>query len=131
MKLQLKDDAQATLYEELDDSKPLGYYSPYEGCALGSTLYDVTGVGRYWLHVVDLNPSSGAWMEDLSQVEKFTMSDEQYDKLENSFRAFKKRMAASKDENRPRREEEVEVRCDINVGDRCQVDPGEKRGVVK
>lgn len=84
---------------------------------------------RYGLHVVNLSPSSSGWLEDVSQVEKFTMPDEQYDKLENSFRAFKRKMQASKKEKSVK--SEVEIKCDINVGDRCQVDPGEKRGTVK
>ena len=31
MKLVLKDDANATLHDVLEDDRPLGYYSPYEG----------------------------------------------------------------------------------------------------
>ena len=78
---------------------------------------------------MDVSPSSNSWLEDVSQVEKFTMPDEEYDKLENSFRAFRRQMQAGKKEKKV--ETDVEIKCDINVGDRCQVDPGEKRGTVK
>lgn len=40
---------------------------------------------RYRLHIVDLDPSSvtsGGWLEDTSLVEKYTISDEAYDKLD-------------------------------------------------
>ena len=39
---------------------------------------------RYRLHVIDLDPSSvtsGGWLEDTSLVEKYSISEEAYDKL--------------------------------------------------
>ena len=81
---------------------------------------------------MDLNPDgTGKWMDDLSGVEKYTMPDEEYDKREDSFRAFKKRMASSKANKKPPSANDVEIKCDISVGYRCQVDPGEKRGIVR
>jgi len=89
-------------------------------------------VFSFVLHVVDLDEESKDWMEDLSQVEKFTMSDETYDKLENSFRAFKKRMGITKTTNKDSETTlKTEIKVDINIGDRCQIDPGEKRGTVQ
>lgn len=40
---------------------------------------------RYRLHIIDLDPSSvtsGGWLEDTSLVEKYTISDEAYNKLD-------------------------------------------------
>jgi tubulin-folding cofactor B len=49
-----------------DDSKPLGYYSPQD---------------NYIIHVIDLDPNSfTSEFDDLSQVEKYMMSEEEYDK---------------------------------------------------
>lgn len=44
---------------------------------------------RYRLHVVDLDPSSvtsGGWLEDTSLVEKYSISEEAYDKLDGKSR---------------------------------------------
>ena len=52
-----------------DDAK-LGYYSPLDGMRL---------------HVIDTDPmsvSANGWLEDLSKVEKYVMSDEAYEKRE-------------------------------------------------
>lgn len=41
--------------------------------------------GRFRLHVIDLDPSSvtsGGWLEDTSLVEKYTISEEAYNKRE-------------------------------------------------
>ena len=51
------------------------------------------------IHCIDRNPSCNfAEFEDLTKVEKYVMPDAEYDKLEDSFRAFKKRQLA-KDPN--------------------------------
>lgn len=84
---------------------------------------------RYFLHIVNLGPESNRWLEDLDQVEKYTMTDEEYDRREDSFRVFRRRMNANKTEKKT--QDDVEIKCDINVGNRCQIDPGDKRGIVR
>lgn len=79
-----------------DDDRDLGFYSPQDG---------------YFIYVMDLNPNSlTKELEDLSQVEKYIMSEEDYDKLPSffycnmllfkkkivSFRKFKKDFIKSK-----------------------------------
>lgn len=44
---------------------------------------------RYQIHVVDLDPqsaSAGGWLEDVSLVDKYVMSDDEYNKKENTYR---------------------------------------------
>lgn len=51
---------------ECEDDKKLGYYSPYDQCRL---------------HIVDLDPNSasaGGWLEDVSLVTKYEISEEAY-----------------------------------------------------
>ncbi|KAF3783188.1 Tubulin-folding cofactor B [Nymphaea thermarum] len=69
MSLQLYDDAGQKVCDLSDNQRPLGFYSPRDG---------------YRLHIIDLDPSSvtaGGWLEDTSAVEKYTISEEAYDKL--------------------------------------------------
>eukprot|EP00210_Caulerpa_lentillifera_P000709 g686.t1 len=116
MKLTLKNEAEMPIASDLADDKLLGFYSPSE---------------NFIIHIFDLDETCKDWMEDLSQVEKFTMSDEAYDKLEDSMRAFKKRMGITKVTKKESSTDSIDIKVDINVGDRCQVDPGEKRGTVQ
>lgn len=44
---------------------------------------------RCTIHVIDTDPTSlsaGGWLEDVSKVEKYVMSDEDYARRENSYR---------------------------------------------
>eukprot|EP00951_Prasinocladus_malaysianus_P047272 scaffold649683_cov45-Prasinocladus_malaysianus.AAC.1 len=98
-----------------------------------------------------MSASAGGWLEDTSKVEKYTISDEDYNKRENTFRKYKeeklredptwsvqKEMAMRRGEEyvppAPKVEDPeymVEEASSISVGDRCQTYPGEKRGEVK
>uniref|UniRef100_A0A453DLT6 Ubiquitin-like domain-containing protein n=1 Tax=Aegilops tauschii subsp. strangulata TaxID=200361 RepID=A0A453DLT6_AEGTS len=82
MRLELRDEAGARVADLDRDAAPLAAYSPYDG---------------YRLHIIDLDPSSvtsGGWLEDTSLVEKYTISDEAYDKLGTNFRKFKEKMVS-------------------------------------
>lgn len=49
---------------------------------------------RCVLHVIDTDPSSlsaGGWLEDVSKVEKYEISDEAYNLRENTYRKFKEK----------------------------------------
>lgn len=78
MILQLKSDKGSSESVTLsDDSRKLGFYSPQNGNVL---------------HIVDTDPTSASangWLEDLSKVTKYVMSDEDYEKRENTYRKFK------------------------------------------
>uniref|UniRef100_A0A5B7AXY8 Putative tubulin-folding cofactor B isoform X2 n=1 Tax=Davidia involucrata TaxID=16924 RepID=A0A5B7AXY8_DAVIN len=122
MSLELYDDTGTKISDLSDNLRPLGFYSPLDG---------------YRLHVIDLDPSSvtsGGWLEDTSLVEKYTISEEAYDKLDGTYRKFKEKFAHQNPSAHETKisDNYMENLCtNIKVGDRCQVEPGEKRGVVK
>lgn len=101
------------------------------------------------LHCNDTDPYSGAkggQLEDVSLVKKYIMSDEDYDKRENTYRAFKKKMLAQdpnwkpkhiaeeiarREAARPKLEDESDesVYARMKVGDRCEA-MGGRRGEI-
>lgn len=128
----------------MDDDKTLGYYGARSGMEI---------------HIKDLDPHSislHGGLEDVSQVEKYVMDDEEYDKMKNTVRAIKrereaKRMAeeaakaaaggegddaedlgavageaAAKNEMT-----RDEIEAAFPVGGRCEVTPGGRRGVIR
>merc|ERR1719181_2645921 len=77
MSLSLKDFNGRTMAHLSEDWRPLGFYSPEDG---------------WVLHVTDLDPTSASangWLEDVSKVEKYQISDEAYAKRENTYAKFK------------------------------------------
>jgi len=121
---------------EMEDGKTLAFY--------GVRSHDL-------LEVIDHDPDSVAangGLDDVSQVERYVMPDEVYDKLPNSYRAFKKKMLAEnpnwlppwvlKEREKRAAEraanplESIEsVQARIKVGERCECFPGGRRGEVK
>lgn len=116
--------------EMSDNSKMLGFYSVISGMEI---------------HVMDTDPfslSRGGGLTDVSLVQKYKMSDEDYDKRKGTLREFVK---SKKKENpnfslipkdlsgAPAAEEApgIESVAGINVGDRCKVNPGARRAEVK
>nr|BAD44467.1 tubulin folding cofactor B [Arabidopsis thaliana] len=122
MALELYDDSGSKVAVLSDDSRPLGFFSPFDG---------------FRLHIIDLDPSSvttGGWLEDTSLVEKYNISEEDYAKRTDSFRKFKEKRVSQNPvaAEAKTKENYMEDLCaNIKVGDRCQVEPGEKRGMVK
>ncbi|XP_072971309.1 tubulin-folding cofactor B [Typha angustifolia] len=122
MRLELYDDAGSKVCDLNESIRPLGFYSPLDG---------------YRLHIIDLDPSSvtsGGWLEDTSLVEKYTISEEAYNKLGTNFRKFKETMVSQNPTGNDRKlpDDYMEDMCaNIKVGDRCEVEPGAKRGGVK
>lgn len=119
----------------MDESKTLKYYGARNGMEI---------------HIKDTDPHSislHGGLEDVSKVEKYIMPDDEYDKLQNSVRAIKRRDQAKEqaamEARRARGEEEpeqvVEQRAEMSleeaqalmpVGSRCEVAPGGRRGEV-
>lgn len=138
-KLMLKGYDGEMMYELSDNTKMLGYYSPESGMTI---------------HVVDLDPhslSKYGGLEDVSLVEKYRMTDEEYDSRNGTLRQWKREQLAldpnfkykhpvlygteeapeSKDgvseDFEPPTIESVEG---MKAGMRCQVKPGDRRGEV-
>lgn len=110
MQLQLKDQRGAVV-AQMQDGQKLGYYSPYDGCAwlfkppkwaecvyyAVATSHEQQAIWgcrayRYTIHVIDTDPNSmsaNGWLEDLSKVQKYEMSDADYQKRDNTYRKFK------------------------------------------
>jgi tubulin-folding cofactor B len=140
MRLSLKDWDGALVAPMSDDTKMLGYFSPEDG---------------WTIHIDDTDAhsaSAGGWLEDVSKVKKYEMSDDAYNARENTYRQWKneqlakdptwcleKAMAEKRGETWvPKRtieddEHQAEEAAAIvdQVGNRCEVNPGGKRGVVK
>ncbi|KAH9562355.1 hypothetical protein CY35_05G067800 [Sphagnum magellanicum] len=82
MSLQLYDDTNTKVCDLIDDFRPIGYYSPLDG---------------YRIHVIDADPTSmsaGGWLEDTSLVEKYTISEDAYNKREDTFRKYREKRVA-------------------------------------
>mmetsp|Transcript_25287 Transcript_25287/g.64268 ORF Transcript_25287/g.64268 Transcript_25287/m.64268 type:complete len:324 (+) Transcript_25287:54-1025(+) len=148
--LTLLDDGGQPIADLDDESKMLGYYSPYDGCTI---------------HITDLDPYSLAangGLDDVSLVEKYEISEENYMKRDDNFRKFKEmkqkadpQWSISKemrtreharqkklDPNYVPPPDPVKIIIDdpdhqkaeaelVAVGMRCQVKIGKRRGEVK
>ncbi len=112
-----------------NDSALLGSYPVDDGCRI---------------HVIDTAGSSMGQFEDVSKVEKFEISQEDYEKRTDSVRAYKERMKMGrfdpelqkeKEEEKKRKAEEEARKIEgMKVGNRCEVKvPGHptRRGTVQ
>ncbi|KAG5653996.1 hypothetical protein H0H81_008578 [Sphagnurus paluster] len=106
-----------------DDERPIGFYSLRD--------YQV-------LRVADTNPSVSftGQMTDVSQVEKFELSPEEYARRQDTVRAFKERNHMGRFAAKVEAPEAAPVLpTEITVGARCEVESSEaglsKRGVVR
>ena len=82
MRLSLKDWDGALVAPMSDDAKMLGYFSPEDG---------------WTIHIDDTDAhsaSAGGWLEDVSKVKKYEMSDEKYNARENTYRQWKNEQLA-------------------------------------
>lgn len=119
-----------------DDSKMLGYYSPSSGMEL---------------HVRDVDPHSvsrAGGLEDVSLVQKYRMSDSDYEKRKGTVREWIREQKAADPNWKPpkppsngaglqsapasadARPPTLDDAVHIKVGSRCQVSPGARRGIV-
>lgn len=125
----------------LDNNRSIGSYNPSPA---GDTL-----------HVVDEDPfssSKGGWLEDTSLVEKYRISDEDYARRPDNYLKYKERMrehdpnwtmsrALSTAQGQGKRDlggesdtknTDEATNCPAaRIGDRVEVTPGGKRGVVR
>ena len=83
------------------------------------------------IHVIDTDPfslSRNGGLDDASNIEKYRMSEETYDKREGTLRTWM-RQQRELHANDHQVEDEKEI-SDVHVGDRCEVNPGGRRGEV-
>ncbi|KEG15095.1 putative tubulin-specific chaperone [Trypanosoma grayi] len=127
MRLQLIDDRGITIESDMSDEKQLGYYQCKDD---------------YVIHVVDLQPAPLVNnFEDLSQVEKYEISEEAYNKRDDNARAFRQRMLAQQREEAEKTGKPIlkELNDDsykdkaetMHIGDRCMCQPGDRLGTVR
>lgn len=103
------------------------------------------------LYINDTDPfsaSAGGWLEDVSLVTKYKLSDEAYDAKEGTYRKYKEKMRKAdpswsmhNEIKRKQKEKlnpsavKMDMGCDqpegFGVGARCEVSPGGKRGSVQ
>ncbi|KAL0485289.1 tubulin-folding cofactor B [Acrasis kona] len=123
MRLELYDQYGALVATMTDDSRTLESYG---------------ALNHMRVHVVDTDPSNKmAALTDVSSVQKYTISEEDYDKKEDTFRKWKQRNIAPTDAEQKKEEEEKfysnkELISSIKVGDRFEkLDETKARGEVK
>eukprot|EP00350_Pseudokeronopsis_sp_OXSARD2_P012799 CAMPEP_0170556620 /NCGR_PEP_ID=MMETSP0211-20121228/17805_1 /TAXON_ID=311385 /ORGANISM="Pseudokeronopsis sp., Strain OXSARD2" /LENGTH=124 /DNA_ID=CAMNT_0010867069 /DNA_START=190 /DNA_END=564 /DNA_ORIENTATION=+ len=106
-----------------NDQEKLSFYGPQEGQTI---------------HVIDLAPSGLlAQLEDVSQIEKYQISEEEYGKRENTFKKYKQEMQKQnpdyfkKTQNKiPEDFQQAEAAL-VQPGNRCEIIIGQRRGEVK
>ena len=124
MTLQLHDTSDAVICTLADDNETLASYGPQVG---------------YTIHVFDANPMSQLkGLEDVSQVQKYEISEEAYAKRDGTFRQFKQKMMKEDPDFMKKNKEKAadeeygkEEASKIEVGQRCELTVGARRGVVK
>ena len=122
MTLELRDRAEQPVRMMSDDNK---------------TLHDYQCQDDFTIHVHYTGPNTVGQWDDVSKVEKYTISEEDYNKRDDTFRKFKQEMQ-KKNPNfmnekgdssyEDFQKEEAEK---VKVGDRCEVKLGARRGEVK
>lgn len=148
MYLTLLDENNQVVADMSNDDLMLGYYSPMDG---------------WTIHITDLDPhslSAGGGLEDVSLVEKYQISDDDYNKRDNNFRrwkedklaadptwSFAKEIKSRQDAQRMKADPNFvpepakepitdddhlsDLAAQMKVGDRCEVTLGGKRGTVQ
>jgi tubulin-folding cofactor B len=107
-----------------DEDKTLGYYGAQNGMHLHMVDNDVNSI------------SANGWLENVNLVEKYEISEEDYDKRENTIRNYKKKMVEKDPTFKFFRKEDTQPKKDVDwsiyeIGARCEVNPGGRRGTIK
>ncbi|EPY31325.1 tubulin-specific chaperone [Strigomonas culicis] len=119
-RLELYDDRGVKVESDMEDSRPLGYYQCRDD---------------FRIHVVDLQPPAQQEnYTDVSQVEKFEISEEEWLRRGDNMRAFKQKMQEQQRAEMAAAgiappaeitdESYQEAAAGIHVGDRCMCAPG-------
>ena len=118
--------------------------------APSSPLPPASAGRRFTLHIIDIDPNSSSadgWLEDVSKVQKYEISEEDYNARENTYRKFKEQKLkedptwtlqkeiakrSGKEYKEPQQDPEFQAKEAeaVKPGMRCEVFPGGKRGEV-
>ncbi|KAH7825719.1 putative CAP-GLY domain-containing protein [Monocercomonoides exilis] len=124
IKLQLKDEEGTVIADDLDNNKCLNDYEIFDHAEL---------------HAVDTSPTNSLGdLTDVSKVEKFKISEEEYNKRDDSFRKFKeqnkelfaKQKAFSSSQPSLKEENDHDSISEDQIGKRCRIS-GDRRGVIR
>jgi len=108
-RLQLFDKEDKLVADVDDDSKTLAQF----GAESGMKIF-----------VIDLDPNNMVRsLQDTSNVEKFSISDEEYNKREGTYRKWKEQNPSESKKIVPESKQKEECE-NIKVGNRCEVEPG-------
>jgi len=106
-----------------DDSRPLGFYSVHD---------------KQVLKIIDTDPNASltGQLHDTSNVEKFELTSEEYEKRQDTVLAYKQRNKIGRFANPEEPTEKTPVTpVNISIGSRCEVESTEaglhKRGTVR
>jgi len=125
LSLYRSEDDREPILDVSDDSQQLGYYQ------VGDLQV---------LKVEDSNPSNSlvGHLSDVSQVEKFELSDQAYAQRQDTVLVFKQRNKLgrfAKDGEGQQSQAAAPMEVDLKIGSRCEVDSGDgtfsKRGTVR
>jgi len=148
MHLTLLDENGQVVADMMDEELKLGYFSPVDGWTIHVTDLDPHSL------------AAGGGLEDVSLVKKYEISEEDYMKRENNFRnwkatkkgadpswSFQREIREAQERQRMKQdpnyvpeppkeritddEHMADLAAAMKVGDRCQVNPGGKRGSVQ
>jgi tubulin-folding cofactor B len=107
-----------------DEDKTLGYYGAQNGMHLHMVDNDAHSI------------SAGGWLENVNLVEKYVMSEEEYNKRDNTVRKYKEKMIVKDPTFKFFRKEDTEAKVEYDwskyeVGGRCELNPGGRRGTIR
>jgi len=107
-----------------DEDKTLGYYGAQNGMHLHMVDNDCHSI------------SAGGWLENVNLVEKYVMSEEEYNKRDNTVRKYKEKMLVKDPTFKFFRKEDTEAKVEYDwskyeVGARCELNPGGRRGTIR
>ena len=119
MVLKLLDTTGQTVANMVDNEAQLGSFSPLD---------------YYTIHIIDLDPSTVNY-DNVEDVPKYQISEEAYNALEDNFRKFReakiKYNTDAKKTNVVDDDFQGDLAREIQIGQRCRINPGDKRGEVK
>ena len=128
----------ATEYMKLKLIKKSGEEFPFSQYDEERKLKDLNVEDMDTIHVIDFNPKGFLVqnnIDDLSQVKKFEISEEDYNKRKDNVRKFKHKIMSDpnykkmiNDTKGPSFEAEAK---NVHIGDRCLLGDGTRRGEVK